>query len=86
MHPAIEKGMAQYRFRLVSSTRSHHLFEHRTQRSCSNPPPGGDIGGEGGGGSGTPKLCAPKMARPDVPNGKFWFFPRWSLWDQEEGG
>ena len=27
-----------------------------------------------------PKLCAPKMARPDFPDGKFRFFPRWSLW------
>ena len=27
-----------------------------------------------------PTVCVPKMARPDFPNGKFRFFPRWSLW------
>ena len=38
-------------------------------------------GGEGGeGGVWDPKVCVPKMARPDFPSRKFRFFPRWSLW------
>ena len=32
------------------------------------------------------KACVPKMARPDFPNGKFRFFPRWSLWSGRGGG
>ena len=41
-----------------------------------------DVGGGGGVGGGVrnPKICAPKMARPDFPNSKFHFFPRCSLW------
>ena len=36
---------------------------------------------EGGGGGGwDPKVCVPKMARPDFPNDKFPFFPQRSLW------
>ena len=34
----------------------------------------------GGGGVLGPKSACPKMARPDFPNGKFRFFPKWSLW------
>ena len=41
------------------------------------------------GGSGTqkfvPKVCVPRMARQDFPNGKFRFFARWSLWSGGEG-
>ena len=36
--------------------------------------------GVGGGGVWDPKVCVPKMARQDIPNGEFQFFPRWSLW------
>ena len=36
--------------------------------------------GERGGGIWDPKVCVPKMTRQDVPNGKFRFFPRRSLW------
>ena len=47
-----------------------------------NPPPPGKYSkkGMGGGGVWDPKFCVPKMARPDFSNGKFRFFPRWSLW------
>ena len=41
---------------------------------------------EGGGGSGTQKLCVLKMAQPDFPNGKFRVFPRWSLGSGGGGG
>ena len=39
----------------------------------------------GGGGVWAPKGCAPKMARPDGPNGKCHVFPRWSLWSRGGG-
>ena len=32
-------------------------------------------GGGGRGGVWDPKVCVPKMAQPDFPNGKFRFFP-----------
>ena len=32
------------------------------------------------------KICTPKMAQPDCPNGKFCVFPRWSLWSGGGGG
>ena len=34
----------------------------------------------GGGGVWDRKVCAPKMARPDFPFCKFYFFPQWPLW------
>ena len=39
------------------------------------------IGGEGGA-----NVRVPKMAQSDFPNGKFRFFPRWSLWSWGGGG
>ena len=38
------------------------------------------------GGVWDPKICVPKMARPDFPFCKFRFFPRWSLWSGGAGG
>ena len=35
---------------------------------------------EEGGGVRDPKVCVPKIVRPDFPDGTFCFFPRWSLW------
>ena len=59
----------------------------------SRPPEGclrtgaqGQIGREEGGGVRDPKFCPPEMARPDFPNGRFRFFPRWSLWSGVGGG
>ena len=43
-------------------------------------------GGGGGEGVWDPKVCVPKRARPDFPNCKFRFFPRWSLWSGGGGG
>ena len=40
---------------------------------------------EGGKGVCDPKVCVPKMARPDFPNGKFRVFRRWSLWSGGRG-
>ena len=37
-------------------------------------------GGRGGRGGGAAKVYVPKMAQSDFPNGKYRFFPRWSLW------
>ena len=31
-------------------------------------------------------MCVSTMAQPDFPNGKFRFFPRWSLWSGAGGG
>ena len=33
-----------------------------------------------------PKVCVPKMAQSDFPNGKSRFLPRWSLWSGGGGG
>ena len=40
----------------------------------------------GGGGVWDPKVCVPKMARPDFPDCKFRFFPRLSLCSGGGGG
>ena len=47
---------------------------------------GGRRGGGEGGGVWAPKVCVPKMARSDFPNGKFRFFTRWSLGSGGGGG
>ena len=61
------------------------------QKGCPGHPPQQDPETrevlEGGRGSiWGPKVCVPKMARQDFPNGKFRFFPRWSLWSGGGGG
>ena len=43
-------------------------------------------GGGGAGGLGPKKVCVPKMARSDFPNGTFRCFPRRSLWSGGGGG
>ena len=48
----------------------------------TSPPSNASLGG----GIWDPKVCVPKMARSDFPNGKFRFFPRWSLWSGGKGG
>ena len=66
------------------------LTDTAHQRDHTFPPwgterrwKGGRVGGEG---VWDPKVCVSKMAQPDLPDGKFCFFRRWSLWSGGGGG
>ena len=81
---------------LNDQARAHRMRHHITQPTAAlevqqittlKPREVERGGGAGGGGGGLgPKICVPKMARQRLPNGKFRFFPRWSLWSGEGGG
>ena len=62
----------------------NHFAPSLGQLQHSRPPPLEER--RGGGGVWDPKVCVPKMARQDCPNGKLRFFRRRSLWSVGGGG